>query len=588
MWRAVTACIVYCLQFSTTGNEGIKALQDELKSLRQLLEQQQQQQQQKPVGFDPSSFQFPFWQPGQFPFSSPVHSGTTHGNSVPPAQQGSAPPTHKESVTSNRGEHVPSTHGGSGEHSEGESVTVLSDSSSSHTTTSSRESDHTTSAMTSEPSPAKPHPLTSKVAMDTTAQQQHAQPVSANGLTNKPVDKHRSKRQTNKRSSRKQPRKISSPSPEEQHSGQSDSTISLLTSSDVSTLSVFDSARLSPTQLGGFQGDNPVATETMRVPSNANLSTWVCPLCGGRSVIINSSGTRQHHHRQPERAKTQSRSTQCDRTSYQHSGQSPRRYPHYEKSVSTERDNFSEPRYTPNVKSRGLHYNSDVSSNRSSGLHNNRDVLGNRSSGLHNNRDVLGNRSSGLHNNRDVLGNRSSGLHHNGDVLNNRSSGLNHHGYTPPVQGSGLHYNSDTPGLRSRGSQYKNRTPVIRSSVLHYNSDTPVVRSTGTQYNRRNRSYRKPRSLHTVKGDTVTFTHPKATSTPVVVHTHDYSSDSSDVCSSPTVIHRPTDYTILESRPHRRRYHVKRHVPRCCHGDRYLTTSSDEGNELLHHPATFR
>ena len=569
--------------FSTNGNEGIKDLQDELKSLRQLLEQQQQQQkQQKPVGFDPSSFQFPFWQPGQFPFSSPVHSGTTHANSVPPMQQGFVPPTHKDSVTPNHGEHVPSTQGGSDEHSEGESVTALSDSSSSN-----HESHHTTSAATSEPSPAKPHPLTSKVAMDITAQQQHAQPVSTNGVTNKPVDKHRPKRQANKTLSRKnnkQQRNISSPSSEVQNSDLSDSTISLSTSSDVSTLSVFNSGRLSPTQLGGFQGDNPVATETMKVPSNANLSTWVCPLCGGRSVIINSSGTRQHRHRQPEKAKTQSRSTQCDGASYRHSGQSPRRYPHHEKSVSTEKDR---PRYTPSVKSSGLHYNSDVSSNRSSGLHNNRDVSGNRSSGLHRNGDPHSNRSSDLHHNGDLLSYRSNGLHYNRDVPGNRSSSL-HHGYTPPVRGSGLHYSSDTPGVRSSGSQYKTRTPGIRSSVLHYNSDTPVVRSTGTQYNSRNRSYRRPRSFHTSKGDTVTFTHPKATSTPVIVHSHDYSSDSSDACSSPTVIHRPIDYNVLESRPHHRRYHVKRHVPRCYHSNGYLTTSSDEGDKLLYRPVTFR
>ena len=437
--------------FSNNGNdEGMKALQDELKSLRQLLEQQQQ----KPVGFYPSSFQVPFWQPGLFPFSTPVHSGTTHGNSVPPAQQGSVPPTHNNSVTPNRGDHVPPTHRGSSEHSEGESVTVVSDSSSS--ITSSHENHHTTSATTSEPSPVKPHTLTSKVTMGNTAQQQHAQPVSANDVSNKSVDKHR-KMPSHKNT--RQHKKVSSPSPEVQHSDQSDSTVSLLTSSDVSTLSVFDSARLSPTQLNNFQGDDPVATETMRVPSNANLSTWVCPLCGGRSVIINSSGTRQHSHRQPERVKTQSRSTQSDRISYRHSGQSPRRQPHrYEKSVSTEKDNLSKPRYTPNVKSSGLHYNSDVSSNR----------------------------SSDLHNNRNTLGNRSSGLHHNGDVLSNRSSGLRH-GNTPPVQGSGLNYSSDIPGLRSSGSQYKNRTPGIRSSILHYNSDTPVVRSTGTQYNSRNR-----------------------------------------------------------------------------------------------------
>ena len=573
-------CII--VSFSANGNEGIKDLQDELKSLQQLLEQQQQQKQQRPVGFDPSSFQFPFWQPGQFPFSSPVHLGT-HGNSVPPMKQGSVPPTHRDSVTSNHGEHVPSTHGGSNEHSEGELVTVLSDSSSSH------KSHHTTSTATSEPSPAKPHPLTSKVSMDTIAQQQHAQPVSTNGVTNKPVDKHHPKRKTNKTSPRKnskQQRNNSSPSPEVQHSDLSDSTISSLTSSDVSTLSVFNSARLSPTQLGGFQGDDLLATETMRVPSNANLSTWVCPLCGGRSVIINSSGTRQHRHRQPEKAKTQSRSTQCNRASYRHSSQSPRKYPHHEKSVGT-KDKFNKPRYTPNVKSSGLHYNSDVSSNRSSGLHYNSGVPGNRSIGLHHNGDPLSNRSSGLHRNGDPLSNRSSGLHYNRDMPGNRSTGL-HHGYTPPVQGSGLHYSSDTPGLRSSGSQYKTRTPGIRSSVLHYNSDTPVLRSIGTQYNSRNRSYRKPRSLRTFKDDTVTFTHPKATSTPVIVHTHDYSSDSSDVCSSPMIIHRPTDYTVSESRPHHRRYHVRRHISRCCHDDGYITTSSDEGDELLYHPAAFR
>jgi len=41
--------------FSDTGDGGMKALQDELKSLLE-----HQQQRQKPVSFDPSSFQYPF------------------------------------------------------------------------------------------------------------------------------------------------------------------------------------------------------------------------------------------------------------------------------------------------------------------------------------------------------------------------------------------------------------------------------------------------------------------------------------------------------------------------------------------------
>lgn len=537
----------------------MKALQDELKSLRQLLEQQQQQQ--KPVVFDPSSFQMPFWQPGQFPFSSPMHSGPTHENSFPPAHEGSAPPAHKDAVVPNHTDHVPSTHGGSDGHSERESVTVISDSTNSCSTTSSHGNHHTTSTGTSEPSPAKPHPLTSRVAMDTTAQQQHTQPVEVNGASNKSVNKRHPKRQTSKISSHKnnkQHKEVSSPSPEVQQSDQSDSSISLL-SSDTSMLSLLDSARLSPNQVDGFQGDNSVSMETMRVPSSANLTTWVCPLCGGRSVIVDSSGAR-HRHRQPERAKTRSRSTQCGRTMYQQSGQSPRRHtrPHYEKVLGTENDNFSKPRYTPNVRRGGLHYDSDVSSNG----------------------------SSGLHHNRGALSNRSDGLHHNNEMLNNKNSDL-HHGSVPPVQQSGLHYSSDTPRLRSGSLNYKNRKPGIRSSVLHYNSDTPIVRSTGTQYNSRSRSYRKPRrKFRTFEDDTVTFAHPKATSTPVIIHStqaHDYSSDSSDVCTSPTIIHQPTDHILVESVPRHRRHYTRPRVPRHRHGDWYLTTSSNEDGPC-HHP----
>lgn len=511
--------------FSGVGDGGMKALQDELKSLRQLLERQQQQQ-QKPVAFDPSSFQYPFWQPSQFPFSSPMHSGPAHENST---NQGSVPPTHKDSATPNHREFVPSTHEGSGEHSEGQLVTAVSESSSDHSTTSSRRSSHTNSAATSESSTTKLHPLPSKVAMGTTTQQQHTQPVLPNDESSKHFNKSHPKQQTNKIPSHKdgkQHKKMSSLSPRVQQSDQSDSSVSLLTSSNASTLSVFDS----PNRLGGFQGDNSVATETMQVPSNANLSTWVCPLCGGRSIIINSSGIRQHHHRQPKQVKTQSNSAQCDRTSHWNSSHSTR-HPRYKKGLITKS------RHTPTVRNSGLNYNSDVPSN------------------------------------------RNSGSHRNGDMLSNRSSGL-HCGYTPPVQGSGLHYSSDTPGLRSSGLHYRNKAPGIRRSVLQYNSDTPVM-STGTQYNRINRSYRKPkrRNLHNLNSGTVTFTHPKATSTPVVVHstqTHDYSSDSSDICTTPTITHQPTNYIVLESSPRHRRYHVRSHVPKHHHSYRYLTTSSDE------------
>ena len=621
--------------FSTDNDEGMKALQDELKSLRQLLEkqQQQQQQQQKPVGFDPSSFQFPFWQPGQFSFSGPVHSGTAHGNPAPPGQEGSTTPTHKSSITPNHIEHAPSIHGGSGEHSEIESVTEVTDSSSiCSTSTTGSHNHHSTSAAVSEPSSAKPHPPTSKVAMNTNAQQQDTQPSSTNNVSDKVASKHRPKRKTNKKPSHKNNRerkKISSPSSMLQHSGQSESTISSLSSSVSSTLSMLDSERLSPAQLGGLQGDDLVDTEMMKVPSTANLSTWVCPLCGGRSVIINSSGTRQHRHREPEKVKKQSKSTQCDRASYRHVGQSTTHAQH-EKAVSTEKDDFIKPRYIPNIKNSGLHYSSDVSSDRSGGLHKNRDMVNNyrsndlhhdgsnkssglhrngdafrnrssgfhrngdafsnRSSGSHRNGDAFSNRSSGFHRNGDAFSNRSSGSHRNGDAFNNRSSSL-HHGYTPPVQDSGLHYSSDTPGLRSSGLQYRNKTPGIRSSVLNYNSDIPAVRSTGTQYNSGSRSYRKPRSLQTWKGDSVTFAHPKATSTPLIVHDHDYySSDSSDVCSSPTLVCQPTDYVVVESRPRRRRYHhVRPRVAKHCHGDRprYITTSSNEGDEV-YCPRTIR
>ena len=636
----------------------MKALQDELKSLRQLLEKHQQQ---KPVGFDPSSSQFPFWQPGQFPFSGPVHSDTAHGNSVPPGQEESPPPTHENSIAPNHMEHAPSTHGRSSEHSQGESMTEVTDSSSictATTTTGSHNDDHHfTTAATSESSSARPHPPTSKVAMDTTAQQVDKQPNSTNNVNDKAVSKHRPKRKTNKmplHKSNKERKKISSPSPELQHSDQSDSTISSLSSSFASTLSMFDSEKLSPAQLSGFQGDDLVDTETMRVPSTANLSTWVCPLCGGRSVIINSSGTRQHCHQEPEKVKKQSKSTQCDRASHRHVGQSTRKRAQPKK---TEKDDCNKPHYIPNVKNSGLHYSSDVSSDRSSGLCKNRDmvdtnsnsslhhdgevvsnrsdlhhdgnVIGNRSSGLHRNDKALSDRSSALHKNRDmvdnnsnsslhhdvsnrrnslhrvgdVVSNRSSGLHRNGDAFSDRSSGLHrnanafsngssglHHGYTPPVQDSGLHYSSDTPALRSSSLRYRNKTPGIRSSILNYNSDTSVVRSTGTQYNTRNTSHRKPRNLHICKGDSVTFAHPKATSTPVIVHAHDYySSDSSDVCSSPTLVRQPTDYVVVESRPHHRRYHVRPHVVRRCHdhGSRYITTSSDEGDEI-YYPATIR
>jgi len=563
--------IILMSSFSDNGDGGMKALQDELKSLRQLLEHQQQQQ--KPVSFVPSSFQYPFWQPSQFPFSSPMHSGPTHENSVPPTHQGSAPPTHKDPATPNHKEFVPSTHEGSDEHSKGQP----SESTSDHSSSSSHRSNHTNSVAASESSTAKIRPPTSKVAMETTAQQQHTEPAldNNNDESNKSISKPHSKQRTNNKmpshKDGKQHKKIPSLSPEVLQSDQSDSSVSLLTSSNGSTLSVFDSPKLTPNQLSGFQRDNPVATETVRVPSNANLSTWVCPLCGGRSVIVNSSGTRQHHHRQPKQAKTPSRSTQNDRGSHWNSSRSTR-HPHRKKIFSAEND-FSKSRHIPTLRNSGLDYNNDVPdgpSNRSSGLHYNSDVP-----------DGPSNRSGGLHYNSDVPGNRSSGLHRNNNVFSNRSSGL-HHGYTPPVQGSSLHYSSDTPGPRSSGLHYRNKAPGIRSSVLHYNSDVPVSRSIGTQYNRINRSYRKPKrsNLYIPTSDTVTFTHPKATSTPVVVHstqtqTHDYSSDSSDI-PTPPVTHQPTNYIVLESSPCRRRYHVRSHVPRCHHSYRYLTTSSDD------------
>ena len=531
MWPCIHSTVSSFLSsFSnTTGDEGIKALQDELKSLRQLLEQQQQQ---KPAAFDSSSFQFPFWQPGHYPFSTPMHPGATHGNSVHPAREGS---TQKDSLVPNHQELAPSTHGGTDKQSDGESV----NSSSSLSTTSSRESDRTTSAVISEPSPAKPHPLTSKVAMDTATQQQH--PVLANSTNNGSVDnKDRHKRQTSKTPSHKNSKQHkNSPSPELQQSDQSDSSI-LLLSSDASTLSVFDSTRLSPNQLGGgFQGDNSAATETMKVPSNANLTTWVCPLCGGRSVIVDSSGTRRHRHRQPERVKTQSRSNQYN-TAHQRRNQSPRRRLHlsHEKVLGSDDYDFSKPRYTPKDRSSGLQYNGDVSSN------------------------------------------GSSGLHDDGGVPSSRSGGL-HHGYIPPVRGSGLQYSSNTPGLRRSGLHYNNRTPGIRSGALHYSSDTSAVRSTGTQHNSRNRYYKRPRrNFHTFKGDSVTFAHPKATSTPLLVHTthaHDYSSDSSD---TPTIVRQPTDYVVVESVPRHRRHHVRPHVvPRRHHVDRYLLTTSSDDDE---------
>lgn len=511
----------------------MKALQDELKSLRQLLEQQQQQQQH------PSSFQYPLWQPGQFPFSSPVHSAPTHENSIPPFHETSVPPTHKNSATPNHREFVPSTHKGSAEHTGEQSATTISDSSNSHSSTSSHGNRHTTSTVASDPPPAKLHTQTSKVAMDTAAQQQHAQPVEVNNATNTSINKSHPKKKTNKLKDNKKYKKFSSPS---QQSDLSDSSVSLSTSSDASTLSVFNSAKLSPDELDGFQGDESAATETMRVPSNANLSTWVCPLCGGRSIIVDRSGTKRHRHRQPEQVKRRSRSTQCDRISYRHTGQSTG-HPHYkDKSVNTECGNFSKPRrYTPTVRNSGLHYSSDVPSNRNGGSYHNNNVLGNRSSGLQ-------------------------------------------RGYT---RGNRLHYSSDTtdtPRLKSSGLHYKNTVPGIRSSVLQYNSDTPVVRSTGTQYNRRNRSHRRPskRYLRSLNGDTITFTHPKAASTPMVVETHDCSSDSSDICPSrsPTITHRPMDYIVLKSPPcRRRRCRTQSHVTRCCHGDRYLTTSSNEDDE---------
>ena len=512
----------------------MKALQDELKRLRQLLEQQQQQ---KPAVFDPSSFQFPFWQPGHFPFSTPMHPGTTHGSSLHPAHEGSAPPAQKDTFVPNHQGLAPATNGGKDKESNRESTNSIS----SLSTTVSHESDHTTSAVISEPSAVNPHPLTSKVGMDTTAQQQHTQPVLVNG-TNNGSDKQHRKKQANKIPSRKNSKqhKISSPSPELQ---QSDSSISLL-SSEASTLSVFDSTRLSPNQLDGFQGDNSVATETVRVPSNANLTTWVCPLCGGRSVIVDSSGTRQHRHRQPEKVKAQSRSKQCNTTSYPHKNQPPRRR-HHEKVTGNDDYDFSKPRYTPKDRSSGLHYNGDVSSN------------------------------------------GSSGLHDDGGMPSDKSAGL-HHGYIPR---SGLQYNSDTPGLRSSGLHYKNRAPGIRSSALHYSSDTPIVRSTGTQCNSRNRYYRRPRrNFRTFKGDSVTFAHPKATSTPLLVHsthTHDYSSDSSDICVTPTVVHQPADYIVVESMPrHHRRHHVRPRVSRRHHVDTYLMATSSSDDDPPHHMAS--
>ena len=581
----------------------MKALQDELKSLRQLLEQQQQQ---KPAVFDPSSFQFPFWQPGHFPFSTPMHPGTTHGSSLHPAHEGSAPPAQKDTFVPNHQGLAPATNGGKDKQSNRESTNSIS----SLSTTISHESDHTTSAVISEPSAVNPHPLTSKVGMDTTAQQQHTQPVLVNS-TNNGSDKQHRKKQTNKTPSRKNRKqhKISSPSPELQQSDQSDSSISLL-SSEASTLSVFHSTRLSPNQLDGCQGDNSVAIETVRVPSNANLTTWVCPLCGGRSVIVDSSGTRQHRHRQPEKVKARSRSTQCNTTSYPHKNQPPRRR-HHEKVTGNDDYDFSKPRYTPKDRSSGLHYNGDVSSNGSSGLHDDGGMPSNRSSGLHHGYTPR----SGLQYNSDTPGFRSSALHYSSDTPIVRSTGTQCNSrnryYRRPrrnfctFKGDSVTFAhpkaTSTPLLvhsththdYSSDSSEISVTPTVvhQPTALHYSSDTPIVRSTGTQCNSRNRYYRRPRrNFCTFKGDSVTFAHPKATSTPLLVHsthTHDYSSDSSEISVTPTVVHQPTDYIVVESMPrHHRRHHVRPHLPQHHHVDTYLMVTSSSDDDAPHHIAS--
>ena len=574
---------------SNTGDNGeMKALQQELRGLRELLEQQQQQQQQKPP-FDLSTLQHPFWQhPGPFPFSNSMQNS----NPVPP------------------------THGGLDEHTTAPDNAARSDSEKRRTPS---ERKHPVE---------QSHPLTSKVDMDHSTQQEHVQypeHVLANGrkdgASNKPSKTTKKIIPQKKQRHHHSNMQYSSTS----QTDQSDSSISSLTSSSSpsnkspvpsnrspvlnkslvsddksSVLSELGSSRLSPLRASSPRGVSPVTTETIRVPSNANLSTWVCPLCGGRSIIIDNSGTRQHQHQQPDEIKTKSRSTQYIATSHRHGNRNKRNKGASTRNKSASTDPISgglySGLYSPN---NGLHHDSDSPSvrsdhgydpnNKSSGLHYNTDVPGIRSRSLYYDDNIPTVRSSSLH--RDTAPNiRTSGLDHSTPGIKSRR--LHYDDDIPNVRSSGLHYNATTPHIRSSSLHFDTNTPHLRSSGLHYDPNTLHTRNTGLHHGKRTKPYKRSRRKYQHKPShsaSVTFSHPKATSTPAYLYTtttHGYTSDSSDVSSS--VVGR-NDHVVLESTAPLPRYMTHHRVTspgrrRRYYGSRYTVTSSDD--EIVYQPVT--
>lgn len=533
-------------------NEEMKALQQEMRGLRELLEKQQQQH--KPT-FDLSTLQHPFWQQQQGPF--PFSSHMQNSNPIPPNQTGSGEQAtaQNNAVGLDNGEqHIPS------------------------------ERKHPVD---------RSHPLASKVSMDTSAQQDHVQypeHVLANGRKGGTSNKASNSKTTNRITPHKKKRnhhgdvQCSSTS----QTNQSDSSISSLTSSSSPSnkspvprnrlplprnksplsrnrsplprnkstvpvskspvLSELSSPRLSPLRAISPLGASPVTMETVRVPDNANLSTWVCPLCGGQSIIIDNSGTRQHRHQHPDEIKTRLKATQYDASSNRHGNMSTR----YRRASSDPVPGY----YTPNLRSSGLHRDSDTSSARSDHGYD------------------PNSKSRGLHYN---TGNRSRSVHCDSNIPSFRSTSLNRN-IVPSVRNSGLDYSHSTPHAKSRTLHYDDNIPGIRSSGLHH----------GKQYKPYRRSRRKER--HKPRAS-VTFSQPKATSTPAYLcstTTHDCSSDSSDVGSS---LGGGAQRVLLESAVSLPRYVTHHHVGspdqrhrRHYYGSRYVLTSSDD--EIDYQPVT--
>jgi len=557
-----------------------------MKGLRELLEQRQQQQ--KPP-FDLTTLQHPFWQqPGLFPSSM---------QSPTPMQ------------------------GRSGDHMTAQDIVARSHNEKQQHTPSERK--HSVDQL---------QPLTSKVAMDHSTHPEHVrypEHVLANGrdgVSNKP------RNSSSKTINRIKPHKKQRHRHDNIHysstsqTNHSDSSTSSLTSSSLlsngspvpsnkspvpwskspvpsakspvprskspvpsnkspvsddksSVLSELGSPQLSPLRGSSPRGASSVTMETIKVPSNANLSTWVCPLCGGRSIIIDNSGTRKHHHQLPDKIKTRSRSTQHDGSSYRRSSRSTR-------NRSASPDPISSGLYSGyNLRSSGLHRDSDTSTVRSGHIYN----PNTKDSGLHYNTDIPRSRSlhyddnipsSSLH--RDTIPNIRN-LDYNHSTSGNKSRSLH---YNDDIASSGLYNDHNTPHKRSSGLHYDTNTPHIRSSGINCDTNTPYAR--GHPF-KQTKPYKRHRRKYQQKPSSVKFSHPKATSTPAYLYTttHGCTSDSSDVSSS---VVGGADNAVL-SVPPLPRYVTRHRVTspvqqrrRRYYGSRYVVTSSDD--EIEYQPVT--